>query len=84
MKQINDEVIGFLSDMALRKKDQSVPIDRLGVYVSFLNHVSGKDRLSVDRLSSIIKYVEDDAFVKHPALREELEACHNLVKLTGS
>lgn len=84
MNQINEEVIGFLSDMALRKKDNAVPIDRLGVYVSFLNHVSGKERLSIDRLSSIIKYVDDDSFLEHPALSEELEACHNLVKLTGS
>lgn len=81
MKQVNDEVIDFLSDMALRKKTV-IDIEDLSIYVALMNHFCNRRKMNLSQLSTIVRHINEKAFDGYPELKESFKAVKNLVELT--
>lgn len=74
MEQIRKEAIQFLSQMAERRMDNTIPIDQLQQYTAIVKHVSGVSTIApFEAIQTRLKYIKLYAFDDFPALQGEIQ-----------
>lgn len=77
---VKKEAILFLSQMAERRvNEQVVPLDKVHLYTGIVKHFADVQPLDIEKLSSALQYISEEAFKGYPELQSEVAAAKRLM-----